>query len=113
MENKKKKQNELLANVSGLISYCPLCNSSFHPRNVSIISEGDNIQLLHATCQYCSSAAVILLVVGDIGVRSVGLVTDLTQQDICRFSHSDYVSSDDVIGLHGIFNVENRIFDLI
>jgi len=102
MEIKKKKQNELFVSVSRLITECPMCNASFFPEEVTVIGEDNRIQLLHATCNQCSSSVVILLLLGDTGIGSVGVVTDLTREDIVRFQHGGLIDSDDVLGLHKI-----------
>jgi len=109
MEIKKKKQNELFVSVSRLISECPLCNASFFPEEVAVISEDNRTQLLHATCNQCSSSVVILLLLGDTGIGSVGLITDLTREDVVRFKRGDLIDADDVLGLHQVLR-NNRAF---
>ena len=100
MEIKKKKQNELFVSVSRLIADCPLCNVSFFPQEVTVIGEDNRTQLLHATCNQCSSSVVILLLLGDTGLGSVGLVTDLTREDVAHFQRGNLIGVDDVLGLH-------------
>lgn len=102
MEIKKKKQNELFVGVSRLIADCPLCNVSFFPQEVAVIGGDNRTQLLHATCNQCSSSVVILLLMGDTGIGSVGLVTDLTREDVVRFQRGDLIDADDVLGLHQV-----------
>ncbi|MDD5040740.1 MAG: hypothetical protein PHY34_06390 [Patescibacteria group bacterium] len=100
MQIKKKKQNDLFVGVSSLITTCPLCGAAFYPEEVTIIGEEPRTQLLHATCNRCSSSIVILLLMNDTGVHSVGLACDLTETDVLRFKDADPISPDDILRLH-------------
>jgi len=100
MQTKRKNQNESSPYLASLVSYCPLCNSSFSPSRAAVISEGNDSQLLHVTCKQCASSIVLLLLVGEVGVSSVGLITDLTEHDVTRFKNGATVSSDDLLDLH-------------
>lgn len=110
MQTKRKNQNELYTSVSQLVSYCPLCDVSFYPEAVVVISEDRKIQLLHATCNHCLSSVVILLLNNEWGVSSVGLVTDLTGEDVARFKDSASVSCNDVINLHTLVTRSEPFF---
>ena len=101
MQTKRKNQNNRsFADMASLVSYCPLCNVSFSPHRAAVVGEEGDSQLLHITCNRCASSIVLLLLIGDIGVSSVGLVTDLTEGEVMRFKSSAIVSSDDLIDLH-------------
>ncbi len=110
MQTKRKNQDELFTSVSQLVSYCPLCDVSFYPEAVVVISEDRKIQLLHATCNHCYSSVVILLLNNERGVTSVGLVTDLTGEDVARFKDSECVSCNDVIELHALVKQSSLFF---
>jgi len=110
MEIKKKKQNELFVSVSRLISDCPLCNVSFFPEEVTVIGGDNRTQLLHATCNQCSSSIVILLLLGDTGIGSVGLVTDLTREDVVRFQRGEVIDADDVLGLYKVLRNDSAFY---
>ena len=100
MQTKRKNKNKPLPQMASLVSYCPLCNASFSPRQAAVIGEGGDTQLLHISCNHCTSSIVLLLLIGEVGVSSVGLVTDLTGGEVLRFKNSEAVSSDDLIDLH-------------
>lgn len=80
-----------------LISYCPLCNAHYNPTEAKILEQKDGAHLIHVECGHCHSSIVAVVITGSIGVSSVGLITDLTSQDVMRFKNSESLSEDDVI----------------
>lgn len=83
-----------------LISYCPLCNTQYNPLTAKILEEREDAHLVHIECRHCNSSIVALILTGGIGISSVGLVTDLTSEDVLRFKNAEDISSDDVLILH-------------
>ncbi len=113
MQNQKKKQYKLKENKQQIISYCPICSTSFYPDEVSVVAESQQTKLLHTTCTKCASAIVILLVVHNQGINSIGLATDLKkEEEVSRFKDGRFVSSDDVISLHSAVR-GSRFLDLL
>ncbi|MBI2050843.1 MAG: hypothetical protein HYT31_03475 [Parcubacteria group bacterium] len=80
-----------------LISYCPLCSTHYNPSEAKVLEEKSGAHLIHVSCQKCSSSIVAVILTGGIGVSSVGLITDLTGEDVLRFKNAKPVSSDDVL----------------
>lgn len=62
-----------------------------------MLEEKSGAHLIHVTCQKCESSIVAVIMTGGIGVSSVGLITDLTGDDVLRFKNAKPISSDDVI----------------
>lgn len=75
-----------------LISRCPLCSESYQPFQASIVEEKEEAQLLHIQCRKCQSCIVALIVNGQLGLTSVGLITDLTSGDVEFFKDAPGVS---------------------
>ncbi|MFA5134483.1 MAG: hypothetical protein WC505_01690 [Patescibacteria group bacterium] len=107
METKRKNQNELLVDASRLVSYCPLCDAPFYPEQVAVIEEDSKVQLLHATCNACAASLVILLLMNDRGVNSVGLVTDLTGADVAQFKNGEPITSNTVLDVSSAVRAED------
>ncbi len=83
-----------------LISFCPLCETHYHPREALLVHERDNSHLLHITCRKCEHSIIALVLVSNAGVSSVGLVTDLSYHDVLKFREADSISIDDVLSVH-------------
>jgi hypothetical protein len=93
-----------------LISYCPLCEMSYNPQEARVLGEKDDSHLLHIQCGNCSNAIIALVLISSVGVSSVGLVTDLSYDDVKRFKEAPIVSTDDVIDVHAVLGNEEEFF---
>lgn len=94
-----------------LISYCPLCESSYNPQEAKVLGEKDDSHLLHIQCGNCSNAIIALVLISSVGVSSVGMVTDLAFDEVDRFKQAPAVSTDDVIETHHLLSDGNLLFD--
>jgi hypothetical protein len=99
-----------------MISYCPLCESSYNPMEAKVLGEKEDGHLLHIRCKKCWNSILALVLVSSVGVSSVGLVTDLTFEDVVRFREMPReVTVDDVITIHELLesDMENDFIDAI
>jgi hypothetical protein len=94
-----------------LISYCPLCESSYNPQAARVLGEKDDSHLLHIECGNCANAIIALVLISSVGVSSVGLVTDLRFDEVHRFKQEKAVTTDDVIEAHHLLQDEQAFFD--
>lgn len=93
-----------------LISYCPLCESSFNPEATQVLGEKEDSHLLHIRCGNCSNAIIALVLISSVGVSSVGLVTDLQYQEVHHFKKERAINTDDVIDVHDLLQDEKEMF---
>ncbi len=91
-----------------LISVCPLCNTAYNPLSSKILEEKEDAQLIHLECDRCYGAIVALISQGGVGLSSVGLVTDLSSEDVIKFKSSPDVTYNDVIDIHEVLEQEER-----
>ena len=106
----KGNQTSFLNEGTKLISYCPLCGSSYTPLQAQILGEKDESHLMHIQCGNCANAILALVVVSSVGVSSVGLVTDLGSEEVQRFKEDRAVTTDDVIDMHHLLQNEDELF---
>jgi len=84
-----------------MISFCPLCETNYNPMEARVLGEKEDGHLLHIRCKKCWNSILALVLVSNAGVSSVGLITDLTYDDVRKFSMSEAtVTTDDVISIH-------------
>jgi transcription elongation factor Elf1 len=83
-----------------LVSSCPLCGAKYTQECASIIEENKSAFLIHVQCQKCQSSVVSTMTRGQVGVSSVGLITDLTSDDVAKFHREQPLDSEDVLDLH-------------
>lgn len=96
-----------------LISYCPLCNTQYNPLTAKILEEREDAHLIHIECRRCASSIVALILTGGIGISSVGLITDLTSNDVLKFKDVPDLSADDVISLHEVLKEDALLKEII
>lgn len=83
-----------------LVSFCPVCEiRSKSMRANTLASQGDT-KLMHIQCHKCQNTFLALVSVNQVGASSVGLLTDLTHEDVLRFRAHQDVSVNDVIAIH-------------
>ena len=80
-----------------LISKCPLCDEQYQPFQASIVEEKADAQLVHIKCHRCESAIVALIVNGQLGLTSIGLITDLSSNDVESFKDASPILEEDVL----------------
>lgn len=83
-----------------LISYCPICNTHYNPLAAQILEEREDAHLIHVECRKCGSSIVALVLTAGIGISSVGLVTDLTGEEVLKFRRKESIRTDDVLNMH-------------
>lgn len=108
------KQN--MHNMGGdlrLVSSCPLCGKRYDQNCASVIEEHKNMFLLHIQCNKCKGSVVSSMMSGQIGVSSIGLITDLTSDDVVKFRHRSLISGDDVLELHHFLKKNNDITNVL
>lgn len=98
----KRKSHHLSSEGLRLISYCPLCEASYNPLRARVLEERDEAHLVHIQCASCGSSIVALILSSSLGITSVGLVTDLTGDDVMRFKDESRLTADDMIDFHQV-----------
>ncbi len=93
-----------------LISYCPLCQSSYNPQQAHVLGETDDSHLLHIECGNCANAILALVLISTVGVSSVGMVTALGHSEVATFKDAEAITTDDVIDLHEALADEAAFF---
>lgn len=92
-----------------MISYCPLCETAYNPMEARILDEKEDGHLLHIRCKKCWNSILALVLVSNVGVSSVGLVTDLVFEDVQKFRvQSAEVTVDDVLEIHEMLENDTR-----
>ncbi len=69
------------------------------------MGEQGETHLLHVQCRKCQHSILALVLVNQVGASSVGLLTDLSYEDVLRVKVGSHVSVDDVIAVHEMLEV--------
>ena len=66
-----------------------------------LLGQDGDTRLLHVTCRKCHHTILTLVLVNKVGASSVGILTDLSYEDVLRFQANKAVTVNDVIDVHG------------
>lgn len=94
-----------------LITHCPVCNLRYDPLEARILEEGDNAHLVYISCRDCQSAILAVIISNNLGISSLGLITDLSADDVMHLKSSQPVSIDDIIEIHELLSKEKVSID--
>lgn len=87
-----------------LASYCPLCGAQSARMDLRLLGTSGEAQLLHATCGRCLAQVLTLTLVSSTASGAVGLVTDLSADDVMRAATLPALSTDDVLRTHALLS---------
>lgn len=83
-----------------LVSFCPVCETRYNPMEARLLGERGEMHFLHVQCRKCQHSILALVLVNQVGASSVGLLTDLSYEDVLRVKMERSISVDDVIAVH-------------
>lgn len=83
-----------------IISHCPVCHYNYNSITARIIEENSTAHLIHIKCRRCQSAVLALILMNSFGISSVGLITDLSGDEVSKFKDLPAVNADDVLAIH-------------
>ncbi|MBI4281813.1 hypothetical protein HY625_03260 [Candidatus Uhrbacteria bacterium] len=89
------------------VASCPLCKKKYDPLEARIVVAEDGSELVHVECQRCRGAILAAVTNADVGMSVVGVVTDLSPDDLFRLRAREPVTSDDVLALHAAFSADH------
>ena len=87
-----------------LVSFCPVCETRYNPMEAKLLGEQGETHFLHVQCRKCQHSILAMVLMNHVGASSVGLLTDLSYDDVVRVKAGSWVSVDDVIEVHQLFD---------
>ncbi len=102
-----KKGSELWNESLRLVSYCPVCETRYNPMEAQMLGKDGETHLLHVQCKKCQNSILALVLVNRVGASSVGLLTDLSYEDVMKFRENRQVSVNDVIETHDLLGSDS------
>lgn len=88
-----------LENLQSLVR-CMVCNKKHRPRKMLVLEEDDKRTALHLSCDVCGTSSLVFLSQGQLGIVSLGMMTDLEQGEARRMYQGVPVSTDEVLEIH-------------
>lgn len=76
---------------------CPLCTHEYTKNEVRVLEEQGQTQLLHITCADCQHAMLTFVMTSNLGISSIGMLTDLSMQDVVRMKTYEHTVDEDTV----------------
>lgn len=90
---------QILHEAFRLMANCPLCQTKYQPNLARVLAEKDDAYLLHVPCAKCHGAVVALVLANSFGVSSMGVLTDLSGDEVLAMK-GRFVDADDVLEVY-------------
>lgn len=97
MAQAKRHNSDAWREALKIISRCPVCSTPYNATDARIFARAEAATLVHIACGSCQSFFVAMVVLLGGGVSSVGMVTDLSYQDIARLHRAESIDTDALI----------------
>lgn len=95
-----------------LVQNCPVCDRKYQPNRVQIIDEFGNSFLAYLTCNFCQSNLIVKVINMPQGLVGNAILTDLSPEEVLRFSDGNKISGDDILNVHQSLS-NNEIFNYL
>ncbi len=80
-----------------IISNCPACDLPYNSLEAKILKENGQSHLLYIKCRHCLSSLIALITFSAYGISSLGLITDLSGQEISRHQEESPLTSEELL----------------
>jgi hypothetical protein len=90
-----------------LMGKCPLCNFEYKTVSAKIIQENEEAQLIYIKCPHCSGSLIVVILSSGPLISSIGLVTDLNEEDLSKIKKNKTIFEEDILNLHQIIKEKN------
>lgn len=99
-----------VSDPSQLAISCPLCDHGYEPYQSRILKNENAAQLWYVMCSNCLHGIMLVVTMTDYGVNSVGIVTDMTDEDVLRLQNHSVIEVNDCLDLHQALNESPELF---
>ena len=82
-----------------IITNCPMCDFKYDKKNIKMVDKKNGVITIHLNCWKCKSSMMMVIMTGALGITSVSMMTDITENDL-KNMENNYVEYDDVLEMH-------------
>lgn len=79
---------------------CSVCNHKHETTKALLLEEQDGQTTFHLTCASCGVSTVVFVSTSQFGVVSMGILTDLEDDEVRSLFGNEAISSDQVLDVH-------------
>ncbi len=93
--------------LNRILTDCPRCKARKDFLNAKTIIERKDAQLLYIKCTSCQGSVIAVVFTTGPLISSVGLITDMSEADVMRFTQADALNEEDLILVHEALQQED------
>lgn len=90
------------------VSRCPLCNAGYRMEDAHMLESTEEASMIHIECARCKSSIVAVVAMSGVGIVSLGMVTDMTKEDIERFRQAPSINSNELLEMIQLLQRHDR-----
>lgn len=90
------------------VSRCPLCNAGYRMEDATTLESTDDATMIYIECARCKSSIVAIVAMSGVGIVSLGMVTDMTREDVERFRASPSMNSNELLEMIQLLKRKDR-----
>jgi len=94
-----------------IVTNCPVCHERYNPLEMKILEQRVETNLIHIKCRHCNANVLAVVTANGIGVTSIGLITDLNEDEVLKFKDSQAIGCDEIIEAHKFLSKEKVLTD--
>ncbi len=94
-------------NNQHFVSRCPFCSAEYDLDGAKVIGEEEESTMVYVTCSECESSIIAIVAMSGLGIVSLGLVTDMTEEDTKRFVNAQGVTSNELLSIYELLEKNN------
>lgn len=93
---------------SQFVSRCPLCNAGYRMEDAYTLESTEDASMIFIECKRCKSSIVAIVAMSGMGIVSLGMVTDMTREDIERFRAAPVLGSNELLEMIQLLQRKDR-----
>ena len=71
-----------------IITNCPMCDFKYDKKDIKMVNKKDGLITVYLSCQKCKSSMMMVIMTGALGITSVSMMTDISENDLKNIENS-------------------------
>lgn len=92
---------------------CSVCQHKHEPTKALFLDEYEGQTAFHLGCASCGVSTIVFVSANQMGMVSMGVLTDLEANEAKNLFVGEAISSDHVLGMHAFFKKPVGVKDLL
>jgi len=77
-----------------------MCDATYDKEDIKVIGKKDGALSVYLNCRHCKSSVLVFVMINPVGVTSVSVPTDITEDDFEKVRKNETIDCDDVLEMY-------------